>query len=289
MAAIAQSLPFNLGMDVLIYGIVIVIWAGSWIATQVASSRRKAAKRARENPRPKRESRDVFADELNRTTPREMPVEQPRPSLLDHRSLSPDSPKPIAETLKTQARVSSPSPTSLQDPVQPPEFGMLFRDPKKFAEQMQAYAEHQQQQAKQAGTPSPVRQPQSSSPSQPSPTRPQASPRPSNSPQARPRPVPQRSERFPNQPPARPRPNPVRPQQARPPEPQPAPPPADTGLSPLSIGSARRDAKVESASTTRMSPIGPLDRDALRRAILLNEIIQPPVSLRTDHLSGRSS
>ncbi|MEM1446661.1 MAG: hypothetical protein AAGF84_11430 [Planctomycetota bacterium] len=283
MALTAQSLPFGLSLgELVIYTLVILFWGGSWLATQAAAARKKAAQRERQAPKPKREARDAFAEELNRTAPRETP-DQAAPSMLERRAASrpdvSDTPRPSP----LQARMgSSPTPSvppTPSGPVQPPELGMLLRDPKKFAAQMQAYAE---QQAQPQGTPS-------AKPAGNAPGRAANPNAPTN------RPIPQRSQPQSQAPRPRPTPRP-----ARPPAPPRAPlvkpkSPAEAtgssgGMRPLSIGSARRDANVSGRSSGSLAvQLGQLNREDLRKAILLSEIIQPPVSMRQSHPSGRSS
>lgn len=294
LALPAQSLPFNLSfVEALIYGAFIVFWAGTFVAKQVAESRRRAAKRQREAPKLKRASRDAFGEELNRTAPREDQADDASPSLLERRSASSETsrnpsriaPPPTTTTaptsMSTQARVSSSPPLS-PGPVQPPEIGMLFRDPKGFAAQMQAYAE--QQNATASGSRA------SANAAQKAPGTPTG-----NTPRRIARPSPMANRPVTPSPIAasqRPRATPVRTSRSSattrqsPPQPEPT---SGSGLRPLSIGSARRDANVAQPGTPRGVQLGKLNRDDLRQAILLSEIIQPPVSMRQSHLSGRSS
>ncbi|MEM8784061.1 MAG: hypothetical protein AAGE65_14565 [Planctomycetota bacterium] len=275
MLTIAQGLPANISVEWLIYAIVIVIWAGSWLATQVTAQRKKAAQKAKEAPRPARGPRDAFAEELNRKTPREQAAQPDRASLLEMRSQTESSRRPVSP------RPSPPSPqartaTPPANPPSPPDISQLFRDPKAFAQQMQQFAEHQQQSQQPSGRAA------NRAPGQTGQAVQQTG-------------VANRSTAGPQRTPPKPAPRQRPPASARPPVPpksQPARPPereTSIGLPALSIGSARRDEKLAANAASDVVRLGRLTRDELRKAILLSEIIQPPVSMRQNQFGGRSS
>ncbi len=263
----------NISTDVLIYAVVIVIWAGSWLATQVTAHRRKAAKRA-SDPRlqagPGADVRDEFTQ--SRRRPAERDLRDERSPRREQANATQGATKQTAaessDAAAMQARVAA-SPSGA-NPVAPPELGTLFRDPKAFLEQMQQYAEAQQ-------APAASSTPAASS----APARATASPNRSGSATSRSttstdRPVMQRPAR------------PVAP--VRSPQPPPRPEAATAAPRPKSaaIGSAQREAQPAARRGTPVRQrLGLINHDDLRRAILLSEIIQPPVALRPNHLSDR--